>query len=71
MRLRPRPESLRPAMRVFLGGAAAMALAWAVGITVVFATLCMFSLLGLIVNLIADLTYMWIDPRIDFETREV
>jgi microcin C transport system permease protein len=38
---------------------------------VVFATLYMFSLLGLIVNLIADLTYMWIDPRIDFETREV
>jgi microcin C transport system permease protein len=38
---------------------------------VVFATLYMFSLLGLIVNLISDLTYMWIDPRIDFETREV
>ena len=38
---------------------------------VVFATLYMFSLLGLIVNLISDLTYTWIDPRIDFETREV
>jgi microcin C transport system permease protein len=38
---------------------------------VVFATLYIFSLLGLIVNLISDLTYMWIDPRIDFETREV
>ena len=23
------------------------------------------------VNLIADLTYTWVDPRIDFETREV
>ena len=23
------------------------------------------------VNLISDLTYTWIDPRIDFETREV
>jgi microcin C transport system permease protein len=38
---------------------------------VVFATLYMFSLLGLVVNLISDLTYTWIDPRIDFETREV
>jgi microcin C transport system permease protein len=38
---------------------------------VVFATLYIFSLLGLIVNLLSDLTYMWIDPRIDFETREV
>jgi microcin C transport system permease protein len=38
---------------------------------VVFATLYIFSLLGLIVNLISDLTYVWIDPRIDFETREV
>jgi microcin C transport system permease protein len=38
---------------------------------VVFANLYILSLLGLIVNLIADLTYMWIDPRIDFNTREV
>ena len=38
---------------------------------VVFATLFIFSLLGLVVNLISDLTYVWIDPRIDFETREV
>jgi microcin C transport system permease protein len=38
---------------------------------VVFATLYIFSLMGLIVNLISDLTYTWIDPRIDFETREV
>ncbi|NRG16554.1 microcin C ABC transporter permease YejB [Rhizobiales bacterium] len=38
---------------------------------VVFATLYIFSLLGLIVNLISDLTYTWIDPRIDFESREV
>jgi len=27
--------------------------------------------LGLVINLISDLTYTWIDPRIDFETREV
>jgi microcin C transport system permease protein len=38
---------------------------------VVFATLFIFSLLGLVVNLISDLTYTWVDPRIDFETREV
>ena len=38
---------------------------------VVFATLYIFSLVGLLVNLISDLTYTWIDPRIDFETREV
>ncbi|MBB6308408.1 microcin C ABC transporter permease YejB [Xanthobacter tagetidis] len=38
---------------------------------VVFATLYMFSLAGLVVGLISDLTYMLVDPRIDFETREV
>lgn len=38
---------------------------------VVFANLFIFSLLGLAVNLLSDLTYTWIDPRIDFETREV
>ncbi len=38
---------------------------------VVFASLYIFSLLGLLVNLVSDLTYTWIDPRIDFETREV
>ena len=38
---------------------------------VVFANLFIFSLLGLFVNLLSDLTYTWIDPRIDFETREV
>lgn len=36
---------------------------------VVFATLYIFSLLGLAVNLLSDLTYMWIDPRIDFSAR--
>jgi microcin C transport system permease protein len=39
--------------------------------SVVFATLYIFSLLGLVINLISDLTYMWIDPRIDFESRDV
>ncbi|MDR3493370.1 MAG: microcin C ABC transporter permease YejB [Ancalomicrobiaceae bacterium] len=38
---------------------------------VVFATLFIFSLLGLLIGLISDLTYTWIDPRIDFESREV
>ena len=38
---------------------------------VVFANLYIFALIGLVVNLLSDLTYMWIDPRIDFETREV
>ena len=30
-----------------------------------------FALMGLLINLISDLTYTWVDPRIDFETREV
>lgn len=38
---------------------------------VVFATLYIFSLLSLVVGLISDLSYTWIDPRIDFESREV
>ena len=38
---------------------------------VVFAKIYILALLGLVVNLISDLTYTWIDPRIDFETREV
>jgi microcin C transport system permease protein len=38
---------------------------------VVLANLYIFALMGLGVNLISDLTYTWIDPRIDFETREV
>src|ERR1700758_2865545 len=37
----------------------------------VFGTLYIFALLGLVMNLISDLTYMWVDPRIDFEAREV
>ena len=38
---------------------------------IIFATLYIFSLIGLVLGLISDLTYMWIDPRIDFETRDV
>jgi microcin C transport system permease protein len=38
---------------------------------VVFANLYILALIGLVVNLISDLTYTWIDPRVDFGTREV
>jgi microcin C transport system permease protein len=38
---------------------------------VVFANLYIFSLVGMVVTLVSDLTYTWVDPRIDFETREV
>ena len=37
---------------------------------VVFGTLYVFGLLGLLVGLLSDLTYVWVDPRIDFESRE-
>jgi microcin C transport system permease protein len=37
---------------------------------VVFAITYIYSLIGLLVQLIGDLTYMLIDPRIDFEARE-
>jgi microcin C transport system permease protein len=37
---------------------------------VVFGTLYVFGLMGLVVGLISDLTYVWVDPRIDFESRE-
>jgi microcin C transport system permease protein len=36
---------------------------------VVFASLYIFGLIGLLVTLASDLTYMWVDPRIDFEAR--
>lgn len=38
---------------------------------VMFGTLFIFSLLGLLLNLVGDLMYVLIDPRIDFESREV
>jgi microcin C transport system permease protein len=38
---------------------------------IVFANLYIFTLVGLVVALISDLTYTWIDPRIDFESRDV
>ncbi len=38
---------------------------------VMFATLFFFSLLGLLLNLIGDLVYTIVDPRIDFEASEI
>ncbi|WP_085031366.1 microcin C ABC transporter permease YejB [Ensifer aridi] len=38
---------------------------------IVFATLYIYSLMGLVVSLISDLIYTWVDPRIDFERRDV
>ena len=38
---------------------------------VMFGTLYIFTLLGMLVGLISDITYTIVDPRIDFETREV
>jgi microcin C transport system permease protein len=37
---------------------------------VMFGTLYFFSLLGLLLNLVGDITYTIVDPRIDFEARE-
>jgi microcin C transport system permease protein len=36
---------------------------------IMFATLYVFTLIGLVLKLVSDLTYMLIDPRIDFEQR--
>jgi microcin C transport system permease protein len=38
---------------------------------VMFGSLFLFSLLGLVMGIIGDLMYVVIDPRIDFESREV
>jgi len=36
---------------------------------VLFANLYVFSLIGLVMNLVGDFTYTLVDPRIDFESR--
>jgi microcin C transport system permease protein len=36
---------------------------------VIFGTLYIFTLIGLILRIISDLTYMFVDPRIDFNSR--
>lgn len=37
---------------------------------VMFGSLFIFTVIGLVINLVSDLTYVWIDPRIDFNKRE-
>jgi microcin C transport system permease protein len=37
---------------------------------IMFGTLYIYTLIGLVLNLVSDLTYVLIDPRIDFATRE-
>ncbi len=37
---------------------------------VIFGTLFFFGLIGLVVGILSDLMYVFVDPRIDFETRE-
>ncbi|UTW13678.1 microcin C ABC transporter permease YejB [Marinobacterium rhizophilum] len=37
---------------------------------VIFGTLYIFTLIGLVLKLISDITYVIVDPRIDFESRE-
>ncbi len=37
---------------------------------IVFGTLYIFGLIGLFLQLLTDLVYVWVDPRIDFESRE-
>jgi microcin C transport system permease protein len=37
---------------------------------VMFGTLYIFGLIGLLLNLLSDITYHMVDPRIDFEARE-
>ncbi len=37
---------------------------------VVFGTLYFFGLIGLVVGILSDLMYVFVDPRIDFESRE-
>ena len=36
---------------------------------VIFGTLFIFGLIGLVMGIVSDLMYIWIDPRIDFEKR--
>ncbi|MFO1036713.1 MAG: microcin C ABC transporter permease YejB [Geminicoccaceae bacterium] len=36
---------------------------------VIFGTLFIFTLMGLLLKLLSDITYMFVDPRIDFEAR--
>jgi microcin C transport system permease protein len=44
---------------------------WRRDYPVVFASIYILALLGLLINLLSDFIYTLVDPRIDFETREV
>lgn len=37
---------------------------------IIFGTLFLYTVIGLVLKLVSDLTYMWVDPRIDFVSRE-
>ncbi len=37
---------------------------------VIFGTLFAFGLIGLVVGILSDLMYVWVDPRIDFDRRQ-
>jgi microcin C transport system permease protein len=37
---------------------------------VMFGTLYIYTLIGLLLNILTDFTYVLVDPRIDFERRE-
>ena len=37
---------------------------------IIFGTLYIFALIGLVLKLISDITYSWVDPRINFEKRD-
>nr|WP_290441401.1 microcin C ABC transporter permease YejB [Halomonas sp. CnH100-B] len=37
---------------------------------VIFGTLFLYTVIGLLLKLVSDLTYVWVDPRIDFASRE-
>ena len=38
---------------------------------VVFATVYIYALMGAVLHIVSDFIYTMVDPRIDFETREV
>ena len=37
---------------------------------IIFGSLFVFGLIGLVVGILSDLMYVFVDPRIDFESRE-
>ena len=66
------PEVEKAAPELSLGGLGRLGFEAAVSrdYPVIFGTLYVFGLIGLMMGLVSDLMYVWIDPRIDFATRE-